>query len=198
VDTAGDLYIAEAIGRRVRMVAQDGTIITVAGNGLPYSVTGTGDGGPATSAVVTQPTGVAVDSSGNLYIADSFNNRIREVSPDGTITTVAGGGSGSYSGDGGPATSAGLNQPGGVAVDAAGNLYIADTGDQRIRLVTPDGMITTIAGNGQLNTQAGTSGDGGPATSASLTNPNGVAVGSLGVIYISEDEGIRMLTPAGP
>ena len=115
---------------------------------------------------------MAVDGSGNLYIADIDNNRIRKVSATGIITTVAGNGTVGYSGDGGPATSAQLNVPFGVAVDASGNLYIADAYNHRIRKVSATGIITTVAGNGS----GGYSGDGGPATSAQLDGPQGVAV----------------------
>ena len=125
-----------------------------------------GDNGPATSASLFSPTGVAVDSAGNLYIADTGNSRIRKVS-NGVITTVAGNGTHGFSGDNGPATSAQLYNPDGVAVDPAGNLYIADTLDNRIRKVS-NGVITTVAGNGTY----GFSGDNGPATSAQLSRPH--------------------------
>jgi sugar lactone lactonase YvrE len=149
-DSAGNIYIADASAQSsIRKVSANGTITTLAGGPLNFSLTGSvGDGGPATAAVLADPHGVAVDAAGNVFIADTFNNRIRKVTPAGIISTVAGNGAASYSGDGGPATQAGLDQPQAVAGDSAGNFYIADTGDQRIRLVTPDGTITTIAGNG--------------------------------------------------
>src|ERR1017187_2566952 len=151
---------------RIRKVS-NGVITTVAGNGTRgYG----GDNGPATSAQLADPGGVAVDSAGNLYIVDTDNARIREVS-NGVITTVAGSGTAGFSGDNGPATSAQLNGPGAVAVDAAGDLYIAEYSGQRIRKVSK-GVITTVAGNG---TQ-GFSGDDGPATSVQLNTPSGVAV----------------------
>src|SRR5262249_10343368 len=138
----------------------------VAGNSrVGYS----GDGGPAASAQLSFPVGVAVDSTNNLYIADSGNGRIRRVSPAGAITTVAGGGI-NYPGDGSLAISAQLSNPSGVAVDSAGNLYIADGGSRRIRRVSPGGTITTVAGNGSI----GYLGDGGPAISAQLAFPYGV------------------------
>src|SRR6266581_2875799 len=140
---------------------QQYVISTVAGNGR---VGFSGDGGPATGTTLASPSGVAVDAAGNLYIADHGHNRIRKVNTDGIITTVAGNGTFGFSGDGGLATSANLWGPTGVAVDAAGNLYIADYGNNRIRRVNTDGIITTVAGNGT----AGLSGDGGLATSASL------------------------------
>jgi len=173
VDAAGNLYIAETVHDRIRKVTPGGTITTVAGGGSG------GDGGPATAASLWMPSGVAVDAVGNLYIADTGNNRIRKVTPAGTITTVAGGGSG---GDGGPATAACLASPGGVAVDATGNLYIADSNNYRIRKVTPAGVITTAAGNGQ----PGYSGEGGPATAASMGRPAGVAVDAAGNLYIAD------------
>jgi trimeric autotransporter adhesin len=137
--------------------------------------------------------GLAVDSHGNLYIADLYNNEIRKVS-QGTITTVAGNGQMGFSGDGGPATSAELNNPGGVAVDSQGNLFIADTGNNRIRMVSAStGFITTIAGNGTL----GFSGDYGPATSAELNSPLDVAVNAAGSVLVADGSSrIRVLTPA--
>jgi uncharacterized protein (TIGR03437 family) len=192
VDSAGNLFIAELTGYRVRKVTPAGTIGTVAGNGIPgYG----GDGGPATSAGLDFPDGVAVDGAGNLFIADRGNNFIRKVTPGGTISRVAGNGSQGFSGDGGPATSAALNSPMRVAVDSAGNLFIADTGNGRIRQITPAGTISTVAGNGT----PGFSGDGGPATSAGL-DPSDVAVDSAGNVFIADtgSNRIRKLTAAAP
>jgi uncharacterized protein (TIGR03437 family) len=181
VDAAGNVYIADTVNNRIRKVA-NGVISTVAGNGtLGYS----GDDGPATSAQLSWPAGVAVDSAGNLYVADQNNNRIRKVS-NGVITTVAGNGTPGYSGDNGPATSAKLYGPKGVAVDSAGNLYIADTSNQRIRKVL-NGVIATAAGNGpDLYGNGGYSGDNGPATSARLNQPWGVAVDFAGNLFIAD------------
>jgi sugar lactone lactonase YvrE len=192
VDAAGDLYIADASNNRVRQVSPSGTISTVAGNGA-YKFAG--DGGPATSASLYFPSAVAVDTAGSLLIADHANNRIRKVSPPGTITTVAGNGAVGFSGDGGPATSASLSYPAGMAVDASGNLYIADAGNNRIRRVSPDGIISTVAGNGV----AGFSGDGGPATGASLNSPMGVAVDSAGSLYLADymNNRVRKVSPSG-
>lgn len=175
-------------------------ITTVAGNG---SIGFSGDGGPATSATLGLPAGVAVDSAGNIYIADRLNNRVRKVTKDGVITTVAGNGFPIFSGDGGPATSAGIAFIGsanhsGVAVDKAGNLYITDTADHRIRKVNTSGIITTVAGKGSLGV-SGFSGDGGPATSAELNTPSGVAVDGAGNLFIADTGNgrIRKVTTAG-
>ena len=138
----GGLYVADTGNGRIRRIA-DGLITTTAGNGT--SGFG-GDGGPAGSAQLKDPTGVAVDSSGNLYIADSGNHRVRKVAPNGTISTIAGNGTAGFGGDNGPALSAQLKGPSAVAVDAAGNIYIADSGNNCVRVVTPAGVIRTIAG----------------------------------------------------
>ena len=160
-----------------------GIINTLAGSGQGLSGYG-GDGGPATSAQLASPYGLGVDGGGNVYIADSLNDRVREVvAATRVIETIAGNGAGGYSGDGGPATGAKLSSPYSVAVDGAGNLYIADTGNHRIReVVAATGIIETIAGNGT----AGFSGDGGPATSAELYFPYGVAVDRAGNVYIAD------------
>ena len=188
VDSAGNLYIADTFNQIIRKVnAASGTITTVAGT--PGTSGYSGDGGPATSAELSLPYGVAVDSSGNLYIADLGNSLVRKVNASGTITTVAGTpGTIGYSGDGGPATSAELQYAWGVAVDSAGNLYIADTQNCRIRKVNASGTITTVAGNGT----SGYSGDGGPATSAELSYPYGVAVDSAGNLYIADTQNYRI------
>jgi trimeric autotransporter adhesin len=194
VDSAGNLYIADADNHRIRKVAPDGVIITFAGDGNKGH---SGDGGQAASARINRPTAVAVDSSGNLFIADTENHRIREVATDGVITTVAGNGKSGFSGDGGLAISAQLDRPDGVAVDAAGNLYITDMGNARIRKVSPAGVITTVAGGDWV--LGSTIGDGGPATSARLWRPVGIAVDSAGNLYIADTQHnrIRKVTPAG-
>ena len=192
VDGAGNLFIADTVNDRIRRVDPAGTITTVAGTGEEGF---SGDGGPAEQARLDFPRGVAVDGSGNLFIADRANHRIRRVDPAGTITTIAGTGERGYSGDGGPADQARLDSPVGVAVDGAGNLFIADTFNQRIRRVDPAGIITTIAGTGGF----GFSGDGGPADQARLAFPVGVAVDGAGNLFIA-DEGnhrIRRVDPAG-
>jgi len=156
LDKAGNYYVADTSNSIVVKISASGTLTIVAGNGtFGYS----GDGGPATSAALDYPYGIAVDGAGNLYIADTFSCVIRMVNTSGVITTVAGNyANAGYSGDGGQATNAGLSAPYGVAVDAAGNLYIADEGNNVIRKVDTDGIITTVAGNGT----GGESGDGGP------------------------------------
>jgi sugar lactone lactonase YvrE/Tol biopolymer transport system component len=178
VDAAGDLFIADQGNHRIREVSPSGIITTVAGDGTQGF---SGDGGPATDAALASPSAVAVDAAGDLFIADQDNNRIREVSPSGIITTVAGNGSPAFSGDGGPATAAGISQAVSIAVDAAGNLFIADFGHQRVREVAPSGIITTVAGDGTY----GSSGDGGPATAASV-QPMGVAADSAGNLYLAD------------
>jgi uncharacterized protein (TIGR03437 family) len=194
IDSLGNIFISEGGlgGSRIRKVSAGGTISTIAGNG---SLSFSGDGGPATSAALNTPLGIALDGLGNLYVADGGNSRIRRVSASGIITTVAGNGTLSFSGDGGPATSAGLNVPTWVAVDSAGNLYITDAGNERVRMVNASGIITTIAGNGIL----GTTGDGGPANSAELNVPFGIAHGSGGSVYVSTQGSsgrVRMLVPS--
>jgi hypothetical protein len=193
VDSDGNLYIADTMNNRVRRVTPDGTITTVAGTGLTLRSFGAvlGDGGLATQAVVDSPSAVVVDPDGNLYIADRGNSRIRKVSTDGIITIVAGTGVPGYSGDGGPATSAMLYYPWGLGIDGSGTIYISDTYNSRIRIITPDGNINTIAGNGNQ----GADGDGGPALSATLIQPYGIAIGAGGAIYIADYYRIRVLTP---
>ena len=182
VDSAGNLYIADTLNNCVRKVS-NGVITTVAGNGTRgYS----GDNGPATGAALYYPFGVALDSAGNLYIADTGNSRIREVS-NSIINTLAGDGSPGFSGDNGPAANAELRLPWGVAVDSSGGLYIADVGNQRIRKVS-NSIINTLAGDGT----AGFGGDNGPATSAELHYPYGVAVDSLGNVYVADVDNNRV------
>ncbi len=183
VDRAGHVYIADTRNHRIRRVDEaTGLITTVAGMGISDF---SGDGGPATEASLSQPSGVSVDGAGHLFIADSGNHRIRRVDrATGIITTVAGMGEeeGSFSGDGGPATQAGLNNPVGVSVDAAGNVYIADAANLRIRRIdAATGIITTVAGTGE----GGYSGDGGHSTEAGLT-PRRVFVDMAGNLYIAD------------
>ncbi len=192
IDSSGNVYIADTTNNRIRKIALDGTIQTIAGTGTPgYS----GDGGPATNARLNNPSGIAVDSSGNVYVADRYNNRIRKIATDGTISTIAGTGSASYSGDGGPANEAAINSPTGVTVDSSGNVYIADRYNDRIRKIATDGTISTVTGTGS----SGYSGDGGPADQAQLYWPFGVALDSGGNLYITDysNHRVRKVTPDG-
>ena len=184
LDGAGNLYIAEFGNSRVRKVSRNGVITTFAGNGTPgYG----GDGGQAGAAQINSPTGVTLDAAGNLYIADFANSRVRKVSTNGVITTVAGTGVPGFSGDGGKATSAQLVSPSGVAVSPAGQIYITDPGAHNVRVVSTNGVIATAAGRGSV----GYSGDTGPATGAELVAPTGIAADAAGNLYIT-DSGSRI------
>lgn len=187
----GGFLIADRGVARVRRVAPDGIITTVAGTGAFNS---SGDGGPATRAAVV-PSSVAVQPDGGFLIVDTLAHRVRRVDPNGIITTVAGNGTDGFSGDGGPATEAQLNAPSDVAVMPDGGFLIADELNHRIRRVTPDGRITTVAG---INS-GGFSGDGGPALAAQLDGPHGVAVAPDGSILIAErnNRRVRRVSPTG-
>ncbi|HTR54563.1 MAG TPA: hypothetical protein VMJ10_27920, partial [Kofleriaceae bacterium] len=180
VDSQGQVSIADTSNQRVRHVDSGGTIATTAGNGtLGIS----GDGGEATGAQLGSPFGVAIDATGRIYIADNLSQRIRRVELDGTIDTVAGTGIAGFSGDGQLATNAQLRTPQAVALDSSGRLYIVDTYNHAIRRVELDGTIDTVAGTGG---QSGFAGDNGPATSALLDNPQGIAIDGNGVLYIAD------------
>ncbi|HKF47519.1 MAG TPA: FG-GAP-like repeat-containing protein [Terracidiphilus sp.] len=206
MDGSGNLYLADAGADTVREItASTGIITRIAGTGhFGY----TGDGGPALNATFDYPYGIAVDATGNIYVADLYNNVIRKVDQStGNISTVVGNGygagnyNGGFSGDGGPATSAELYWPRGIVLDTAGNLYISDEYNQRLRKVTAStGIITTIAGNASEFECFSTSGDGGPATSAALCFPYSVAVDKTGNLYLSDAYSrIRLVTfPAVP
>ncbi len=188
VDASGNLYIADTLNNCIRKVS-GGTIATIAGTGVAGF---SGDGGPAAAAQLDLPAAVAVDSAGHVYIADTNNNRIREIVGT-TINTVAGNGQQTYSGDGVQATATGLNSPSGVAVDAAFNIYIGDTENQRVRMVaSATGIITTIAGTGVQ----GFTGDG-PALSTALANPSGVYVNASGTVYVADSDNDRIRTISG-
>lgn len=192
VDAQGNVYVADTYNHRVRKIAAGSmTVTTIAGNGQQGF---SGDGGTGTGASLSYPESVALDSTGDLYIADTYNSRIRKlVLSSGVITTFAGTLSG-FSGDGATATAAALSYPSGVAVDTSGNVYIADTSNQRVRKVGTNGIITTIAGTGSPDF----SGDGGPATAATLNFPTGVSIDRLGRIFVSDanNSRIRALSPA--
>jgi sugar lactone lactonase YvrE len=197
VDAAGNLFIADTGNSRVRRVdAATGVITTVAGTGaFGFG----GDGGPATGASLDKPYGVAVDAAGNLFIADTSNHRVRKVdAATGVITTVAGNGVWwTYGGDGGPAVAANLAYPFGVAVDAGGNVFIADDSGHRVRRVdAATGDIATAAGTGV----AGYSGDGGPPTAARVLYPYGVAVDPAGNLFIADEvnQRVRKVAAAAP
>jgi len=191
VDGSGNVYIADHEARKVRKVASDGTISTFAGTGNQGFG---GDGGLATDADLDDVNGVAADAAGNVYISDMSQHRVRRVDGSGIITTVAGNGSAGFSGDGGAATDAQLNAPVGMAFDAAGNMYIADAANNRIRKVDTGGVITTVAGDGN----AGWTGDG-EALTRSLNFPVSLAVDAEGTLYIADvgNNLVRQLTLDG-
>jgi trimeric autotransporter adhesin len=191
-DTVGNLYIADSANNRVRKVSPSGVITTVAGNGVAGYA---GDGGSGASAMLNDPEGLASDIDGNVYIADTQNNRIRKLLPGGTIITIAGNGNASFYGDGGPANAASIHAPEAIYSAGGGHIYIADTGNQRVRELLPDGTITTVAGNGAQ----GVAGDGGPATSAQLSLPVGVALDAAGNLYIADkgNNRVRMVSAGG-
>ncbi|MCX8073131.1 MAG: hypothetical protein N3C12_11875 [Candidatus Binatia bacterium] len=188
----GSLFVADTFNHRIRKISRDGTILTVVGDGRAFS---NGDGGPATSASVNSPRGVALDSAGNLYVAETDGNRIRKVGANGIITTVAGTGSWGFGGDNGLATQAKLANPWHVAVDWAGNLFIADYGNSRIRRVDVQGIITTVVGDGW---QA-FSGDGGPASGARIFNPGKLLFDTANNLYFTDvgNNRVRRLTAVG-
>ncbi len=181
LDAEENLYVADR--HSIRRVDSAGTISAIAGRDESGF---SGDGGPATAALLEAPAGLALDGKGDLYISDA--NRVREVDRAGVIKTVAGTGTAGFSGDGGPASNAQLNEPEGLAVDTDGNLYVAEFAGNRVRKVGPAGVISTVAGTG-----AGAfSGDGGPAASAQINGPSGLALDGDGNLYICEHHGGRV------
>ena len=192
-DAQGDLYFVETGNHIIRELSVSGALTVVAGNGVEGFA---GDGGPATSAELDSPSGLALDSAGNLYIADSHNHRIREVTAaTGIITTIAGTGTAGFSGDGGAANAARLDLPTAVALDTAGNVYVADTDNHRVRrIAVGTSVITTVAGNGV----EGFAGDGAVATAASIDSPNGLALDGAGDLYVADthNDRVRLVSAA--
>ncbi|MFD1141442.1 T9SS type A sorting domain-containing protein [Larkinella insperata] len=184
-DSQGNLFVADTDNNRIRKIAPNGTISTIAGTG---SAGFNGDGKAATSASLNRPSGVAVDAQGNIFITDRLNQRIRKIDASGMISTVAGSGIRGFAGDGGAATSARLADPQNITLDGQGNLFIADSENNRIRKVNTNGIINTVAGNGS----ADFSGDGGLATDAALYVPQGVAVDAQGNIFIADLLNLRV------
>ncbi len=200
IDKSGDLYIADTEDNVVREITPDGVIHLVAGDGTDGD---RGNGGPAEQAELSGPQGVAVNAKGDVFIADTNNNVVREVTPQGSISTFAGNGAPGYRGDNGPAGRAELSSPTGLALDALGNLYIADSGNSVIRRVSTAGVITTVAGNVAADQSSGGlggfSGDGGPATAARLHSPEGLVLDQAGDLFIADtfNNAIREVTPDG-
>jgi len=190
VDAAGNLYIASGVHQRVRKVNRERIITTVAGGGnQPLT-----EGASATAVALGFPVGLAVDRAGNLYIGDEGLNRILKVTPAGVISTVAGTGKAGLSGDGGAATQGEIRNPRGIAIDSAGSIFISDFGNNRVRKFSPEGMISTVVGNGPIGggTVGTFGGDGGPATEAQLRGPNGIAIDGAGNVSIA-DQGNRRI-----
>jgi sugar lactone lactonase YvrE len=194
-DNAGNVFIADYTNNKIRKISPTGIISTFAGTG---SASSGGDGGAATLAQLYNPFDVEIDAAGNLLIAEAEGDKVRKVGLDGIISTFAGTGISGFSGDGGQATAANLSNPAGLEVDATGNLYIADQFNQRIRMVSPSGVITTIVGNGI----AAYGGDGGSPLLASINYSNGVSVNAAGVVFIADNSNHRirkivMCSPSG-
>ncbi|MEP6872551.1 MAG: hypothetical protein ABI939_11985, partial [Anaerolineaceae bacterium] len=195
IDADDNLYAAGYRGSAVWKIGVDGSAFRIAGTGVAGFG---GDGGPATDAQLNGPSGVTLDSAGNIYIADTLNNRVRRIAPDGTISTFAGTGAGGFSGDGGPATAARLFSPAQIVIDAAGNVYISDYSNRRVRVVSPDGVISTVAGNGIQDLPPiayPQVGDGGPALHAVFNNASSAAFGPSGDLYVADtfDNRIRKI-----
>ena len=184
VDATGNVYVADGINNKIRKITPAGTVSTLAGSGASGFADGDG-----INAKFYFPKGIALDASGNIYVADDINHRIRKVTPTGTVTTIAGSTSGSDDGDG---INAKFHGPRGVALDAAGNIYVADAGNHRIRMITPSGTVSTIAGSTLGVTE-------GIGTAAKFNTPSGITVDGSGNIYVADDENerIRKITTNG-
>ncbi|MGC8761078.1 MAG: SMP-30/gluconolactonase/LRE family protein [Bryobacteraceae bacterium] len=191
-DREGNLYISDTFHHRIRKVAPNGMVSTVAGTGNPGWG---GDGGPAIYGSLSYPSALAIDPAGNLYVVEPFAQRIRKVSADGKLTTLAGTGQFGFEGDGGPALKARFNGPDGIAADREGNVYVSDSYNHRIRRIDPDGRITTIAGTGD----GGYGGDGGPATAAMLNYPGALAVDNAGNLFVADtlNQRVRRIDRSG-
>jgi trimeric autotransporter adhesin len=185
LDNAGNLYIADAADNRIRKVDTGGIISTVAGTGAAGY---TGDGAAAVAATFNTPTGIAIDNGGNLYVADSGNNVVRKINTAGIISTIAGTGTGGYTVDGGQALSATLYGPVGVAIDKAGNLFIAEHTNNVVRKINTSSIISTFAGTGA----PGKGDDYVPATSSALQAPNSIAFDTAGNAYITDEDNSRV------
>jgi hypothetical protein len=203
-DAKGDIFIADSGDNVVREVTSNGVIRRIAGSGIAGLGYAGPVGFPATLGSLDHPQAVAVNAQGDVYIADTYNNRVVKVTPQGQVIAVAGDGVAGYSGDGGLGAFAELNEPTGVALDSQGNLYIADSANNVIRRVdVKTGIITTVAGDYAAGKASdglgGFSGDGGPATSARLNDPQGVAVDGAGELFIADtfNNAIREVTPNG-
>ncbi len=190
VDAAGNVYIADSNNNRIRKINTSGIITTVAGTG---AMTFGGDGGPAINAQLADPVALCVDASGNIFVSDVLNNRIRKISSSGTISTLAGTGVSGFSGDGGLATSAQIDYPYGITADPLGNIYFSDFYNNRIRKVNTAGVISTVAGTGAQ----GFSGDGGLATSAQIKQPIGITFGGGNFYFCDNQSRIRKVDGAG-
>lgn len=191
-DGLGNYYITDELNNVVRKIDAYGIITTIAGNGTAGF---SGDGGPATAAQLSAPSGIAFDAAGNIYISDKENNRVRKVNSAGVISTYAGTGAVGSTGDGAAATAATFNHPYGLATDTAGNLYIADVNNHHVRKVSTSGIITNFAGNGTPTFW----GDGGAATAASLNYPQCIYISPAGDLYINDQQNrrVRKVTPGG-
>jgi hypothetical protein len=181
IDASGTIYFTEVVNHIVRKINAAGQLVTIAG---VYGVSGSsGDGGPATAAHLTNPSGLVIDASGNVIVVDQFSHCVRKINTSGIISTIAGDGSVAFSGDGGPATAASLSYPNFINLDNSGNLLLTDNGNHRIRKITPAGIISTIIGNGSTSF----SGDGGPATAASLQYPGSAFMDAAGNIWVADN-----------